>query len=75
MLNHISVRQIETSDNRERLNKLSTKIDQILTQQSNLLGFLGAPVPQPLTAKDSLSGNVINDVTSTYFANDVMSDK
>lgn len=41
MLNHISVRQMETSDNRERLDRMYLKMDTIMEQQGHILRLLG----------------------------------
>ncbi|XP_052816254.1 short transient receptor potential channel 7-like isoform X3 [Mya arenaria] len=41
MLNHISVRQNETAENKDRLDKLTSKMDLILTQQLQLLRLMG----------------------------------
>ncbi|KAH3777181.1 short transient receptor potential channel 7-like [Dreissena polymorpha] len=41
MLNHISVRQMETTDNRERLDRMYLKMDTIVEQQGHILRLLG----------------------------------
>ena len=42
MLNHISVRQMETTDNKERLDRLYNKIDAVLLQQKQLARAVSA---------------------------------
>jgi len=55
MLNHISVRQIETMENKERLDRLSTKMDQILHHQTELMHALNVTSGLPKSRMSSAS--------------------
>lgn len=61
MLNHISVRQMETAENRERLDKLYSKIDDILNKQADIMRHLGAPETARSCSVDSSTTNSTGD--------------
>ena len=68
MLNHISVRQMETMENKDRLDRLFGKLDSVLLHQKQLLRAVaaGAQVHDDsvVTKKSSLSTNTDSSVSS-----------
>lgn len=61
MLNHISVRQMETAENKDRLDRLYNKIDSVLLQQKQLARVVSSGVfgtdESNIELKESLSSH------------------
>ena len=68
MLNHISVRQMETMENKDRLDRLFGKLDTVLLHQKQLLRAVAAGAQlhedSVVTQKSSLSTNTDSSVSS-----------
>ncbi|XP_060593338.1 short transient receptor potential channel 7-like isoform X2 [Ruditapes philippinarum] len=72
MLNHIAVRQLETTDNKERLEKLYAKMDTIVNQQKLVLKLSGF---RPLAFdenSDNDSGSTFSQSISVHSEDDNM---
>ncbi|WAR13619.1 TRPC6-like protein, partial [Mya arenaria] len=71
MLNHISVRQNETAENKDRLDKLTSKMDLILTQQLQLLRLMGE---KPSLQESLSSTSTLSCDRDTYIGNASLDD-
>lgn len=58
MLNHIAVRQLETADNKDRIERIFGKMDQLLIQQKLLLKTAGFRSFQSEDSSDQEPGTV-----------------
>ncbi|KAL4235161.1 anthranilate synthase component II [Mactra antiquata] len=65
MLNHISVRQLETVDNKERLDKLYSKLDSIMNQQKMLMSAIGGKSGVALQSAESQDSSFSRSTTAS----------